>query len=465
MYIFDTKLKKKVKFVPIKEGEVRIYVCGVTVYDDAHLGHARSSIAFDLLRRVFMGLGYRVTYVKNFTDIDDKIIKKMSESGQDLESLTSFYIDSYNKEMEKLNVLKADIEPRATESLGIIEKSIQELLDKDFAYSISDGIYFDTSKDEKYLSLSKRHIEEAKARVSSNEEKRDMKDFVLWKFATKDEVGFESRFGYGRPGWHIECSAMIDHHLAYDEGFQIDIHGGGMDLVFPHHENEAAQTRCATGNEISKYWMHNGFVTINGEKMSKSLGNSFYLKDALHVYGGEVLRYYLASTYYRADFNFSESDLLASKKRLDKLYRAKKRVFKMKGSSANKTFKNNFLLALKDDINISKALATIDEMIIDANETLDTNPKNKAFKKELVSNIEFIYEILGFGNLDPYSYFQQGISDEEKSNINTLIKKRNEAKASKDFVKADAIRDELAKKGILLMDTPDGTQWEKDEKA
>lgn len=466
MYIYDTKLKKKTKFVPIKKDEVRIYVCGVTVYDDAHLGHARSSIAFDLIRRVFMALGYKVTYVKNFTDIDDKIIKKMQQSNQDLDTLTNFYIQSYNNEMKKLNVMPADIEPRATKSLPIIEKTIKELLDKDFAYTISDGVYFDTSKDEKYLTLSKRHIEEAKARVEANKEKRDMKDFALWKFATKDEVGFESILGYGRPGWHIECTAMIDHYLAYkDSAFQIDIHGGGADLIFPHHENEASQTRCATGHEIAKYWVHNGFVTINGEKMSKSLGNSFYLKDALKVYGGEVLRYYLSSTYYRADFNFSESDLLATKKRLDKFYRLKKRVHEANIGQIDENFKTKLLTDLKDDINISKALATIDEMIIMANETLDKEPKNKAFKQKVKANIEYIANLLGFGSLEPFSYFQQGVSDEQKAKIETLLQERNEAKKAKDFQKADTIRDELAKQNILLMDTPTGTQWEKDEKA
>lgn len=466
MYIYDTKLKKKTKFVPIKKDEVRIYVCGVTVYDDAHLGHARSSIAFDLIRRVFMALGYKVTYVKNFTDIDDKIIKKMQQSNQDLDTLTNFYIQSYNNEMKKLNVMPADIEPRATKSLPIIEKTIKELLDKNFAYTISDGVYFDTSKDEKYLTLSKRHIEEAKARVEANKEKRDMKDFALWKFATKDEVGFESILGYGRPGWHIECTAMIDHYLAYkDCAFQIDIHGGGADLIFPHHENEASQTRCATGHEIAKYWVHNGFVTINGEKMSKSLGNSFYLKDALKVYGGEVLRYYLSSTYYRADFNFSESDLLATKKRLDKFYRLKKRVHEANIGQIDENFKTKLLTDLKDDINISKALATIDEMIIMANETLDKEPKNKAFKQKVKANIEYIANLLGFGSLEPFSYFQQGVSDEQKAKIETLLQERNEAKKAKDFQKADTIRDELAKQGILLMDTTNGTQWEKDERA
>lgn len=463
MIIYDTKSKKHLVFEPVEKGRARIYVCGVTVYDDAHLGHARSAIAFDLLRRTLKALNYKVTYVKNFTDIDDKIIKKMDDTKEDLNSLTNFYIQRYNDEMKKLNILPADIEPRATHSLIIIEQMIQTLLDKKIAYTISDGIYFDTSKDEKYLSLSGRHIDEAKARVNSSDEKKDAKDFALWKFAKKGEVGFDSSFGYGRPGWHIECSAMIDHHIAYDKEFQIDIHGGGSDLIFPHHENEAAQTRCATGKEIAKYWMHNGFVTIAGEKMSKSLGNSFYLKDALKSYGGEVLRYYLSSTHYRADFNFNHGDIKASKKRLDKIYRLKKRVFKVTSSAPNKTFKQELLEALEDDLNISKALAVVDAFVVNANELLDKDPKNKVLKREIVGNLEFIYEVLGFGGIDAYEYFQLGVSEDEKSFIEELITKRGEAKKAKDFVTADSIRETLAQKHITLMDTPDGTFWEKDE--
>ncbi len=461
MYIFDSHLKKKVKFEPIVSGKVSIYVCGPTVYDDAHLGHARSSIVFDLLRRVLKEMGYEVTFVKNFTDIDDKIIKKMQESGQTLEEITTFYIKRYKDDMHSLNVLDADIEPKATETLEEIKDMVATLLDNGYAYKLQDGIYFDTSKDSKYLSLTHKFEEDSQNRVECNFGKRDQKDFALWKYPKKDEPSYCADFGEGRPGWHIECSCMIKKHIANNGKYQIDIHGGGADLFFPHHENEAAQTRCATNQTLSKYWMHNSFVNINGEKMSKSLGNSFFIKDALKVYDGEILRFYLLSTHYRSNFNFNEEDLLVSKKRLDKLYRLKKRVYDKSPSKPNKEFKKAILEALSDDLNISKALSVIDEMISLANDKLDTNPKDKAFQKELVANIKMIGNLLGVGLKDAYTYFQLGISNSEKEIIKKLITKRDQAKKIKDYQTSDKIREELLNMGIKIMDTPKGTIWEK----
>ena len=394
MHIYDSVQKTKVPFEPIKQGEASIYVCGPTVYDDAHLGHARSSLAFDLLSRTLKAHNYKVTMGKNFTDIDDKIIKKVEETGQSMQEITEFYIDRYVEEMEALGVQRADIEPKATESLEAIEKMIQTLIDKDMAYVISTGdVYFDTSKDNKYGNISHRVAddEDTLSRVEHTSEKRNPKDFALWKACKGEEdICFDTAFSSGRPGWHIECSAMIEKYFTGNDEYSIDIHGGGADLLFPHHENEAAQSRCATGHELSKYWMHNGFVQINGEKMSKSLGNSFFLKDALKVYDGEVLRYYLNSVHYRNDFNFNEEDLQTSKKRLDKLYRLKKRVSPGKGSAVNKDFKKALLSAMGDDLNISTALAVIDEMISNTNDAFDAEPKNKALKKETLANIEFI---------------------------------------------------------------------------
>ncbi len=463
MFIFDSVERKKVPFIPIKPHEVKIYVCGPTVYDDAHLGHARSAIAFDLLRRVLTALGYKVTFVKNFTDIDDKIINKMKESGKSLEEITSFYIDRYKNEMHALHVNDADIEPKATETVNEIIDFVSKMLDKHVAYATSDGIYFDTSKDKKYLSLSHRLIEEdaTQARVEQKEEKKDQKDFALWKFSKANEPSYPAPFGIGRPGWHIECSAMIEKHLASSGDFQIDIHAGGADLLFPHHENEAAQTRCKSNQELAKYWMHNGFVTISGEKMSKSLGNSFFLKDALAIYSGEVLRFYLLATHYRANFNFAEEDLLTTKKRLDKLYRLKKRVFESTPSKVSESFKTMMLEALSDDLNISKALAVLDEMISTANETLDSNPKDKALKATVHANLLWIETLLGIGLYNPYAYFQLGIDEREKQEIESLIEERTTAKKAKDFAKADEIRSILESKQIQLMDTANGTQWEK----
>ncbi|XOB61845.1 cysteine--tRNA ligase [Campylobacterota bacterium DY0563] len=461
--IFDSVKKEKVLFEPIKNNDVKVYVCGPTVYDDSHLGHARSAIAFDLLHRVLKANGYNVTMTKNFTDIDDKIIKKMNESNRSLEDITSEYILKYKRDMEALNILPNSFEPKATENLQVMIDMIEDLMKKDIAYKISDGVYFDVSKDENYGSISHRASDENSiARVESNSEKRNPSDFALWKFEKQNDVAYESPFGNGRPGWHIECSAMINKHLAYqDEPFQIDIHGGGADLLFPHHENEAAQTRCSTKAHLAKYWMHNGFVTIDGEKMSKSLGNSFFLKDILKSYSGEVVRFYLLTAQYRANFNFNEEDLISSKKRLDKLYRVKKRVYGLGKSAVNKDFKESILSALNDDLNTAKAISIIDEYINKANETLDKEPKNKNFKKELVATFEFIDEIIGIGFEDAYKYFQFGISKEDIENIESLIEKRTQAKKEKDFETADKIRDEITTLGVSIMDTPNGVVWEK----
>lgn len=463
IYIYDSVKKEKVEFQSIEKNRVKIYVCGPTVYDDSHLGHARSAIAFDLLHRVLKANDYEVIMTKNFTDIDDKIIKKMYETSRTLEDITSEYITAYKNDMQTLNVLENTIEPKATENLEIMKEMINNLISKDCAYKTSDGVYFDTSKDEHYGSISHRASDENSiARVESNIEKRNQSDFALWKFTKENDVEFEANFGNGRPGWHIECSAMIKEHLAYkNSAYQIDIHGGGADLIFPHHENEAAQTRCSSSQDLAKYWMHNGFVNINGEKMSKSLGNSFFLKDILKSYSGEVIRFYLMTAQYRANFNFNEEDLISSKKRLDKLYRVKKRVYGGTTSAVNKEFKTNMLNALNDDINTSKALSIIDEMISNANDKLDSNAKDKAFKKELVSNIEFIENILGIASSDAFEYFQFGISEDTKLSIEKLILSRNEAKKEKNFELADEIRNKLTLMEISIMDTPNGVVWEK----
>ena len=463
LHIYDSVKKEKVEFNSIVPNVAKIYVCGPTVYDDSHLGHARSAIAFDLLHRVLKANNYEVIMTKNFTDIDDKIIKKMHETSKPLEEITTTYINTYKSDMNALNILPNSIEPKATENLESMKVMISNLMQKDIAYKTSDSVYFDTSKDNSYGTLSHKISDEnSQARVETNNEKRNPSDFALWKFAKSNDVSFEAPFGLGRPGWHIECSAMIEKHLAYkNEEFQIDIHGGGADLLFPHHENEAAQTRCSSGQNLAKYWMHNGFVNIDGEKMSKSLGNSFFLKDVLKSYSGEVIRFYLMSAHYRANFNFNEEDLIASKKRLDKFYRLKKRVYDIEPSQVNKKFSEEIFIALNDDMNTSKAFSIIDEMIGNSNDKLDVNPKDKNLKKELVANILFINDILGIGFNDAFTYFQFGIDEKTKSKIEDLINQRNEAKKAKDFTSADAIRDELTKLEISVMDTTNGVVWEK----
>ena len=461
MRIFDTSKREKVEFSPIKEGEASIYLCGPTVYDDAHLGHAKSAVSFDLLRRVLKALGYKVKFARNYTDIDDKILNKMAQTGQSLEEITNKYIAHYESDMGALNVLDPDFKPKATQCLEAIISYIKVLMDRGVAYKTSDGIYFDTSKDSGYFSISgKDNNTDLIARVVCFCEKRDEKDFVLWKF---DEKWYESPFGKGRPGWHTECVAMIREFLGdkENEEFEIDIHAGGIDLLFPHHENEASQCRCAYHKNLSKYWMHNGFIKVNNEKMSKSLNNSFFVKDALKNVHGEVLRYYLLTSHYRAHFNYSDEDLVASKKRLDKIYRLKKRVDGVQAGMANENFKNELLEALSDDLNASKALASVDEFVKTANERLDNNPKDKAYKAEVVANLGLIGEILGIAITNYVEYFQFGVSDEQKEHIQKLLDERAVAKKERNFARADEIRDELAKMNISIMDTPNGAVWER----
>jgi cysteinyl-tRNA synthetase len=465
MIIYDSVQKTKREFIPQESGKATLYVCGPTVYDDAHLGHAKSALVFDLLTRVLKAEGYDVTYARNITDIDDKIINKASQSGKEIKEITDFYTDAYHKEMEELGIKRPNIEPKATESLEAMFELIQKLIDNKHAYKTADGdVYFDTSSDSEYLKLSHRvqNEDEKLQRVESSAHKKNSADFALWKSVKDGSVTFDSPFGKGRPGWHLECSAMIEKHLAKPERkFAVDIHGGGADLLFPHHENEAAQTRCATNHALANYWIHNGFVNIDGEKMSKSLGNSFFLKDALKIYDGEVLRFYLLSTHYRSNFNFNEEDLLASKKRLDKIYRLKKRLFGLSNENVQTPFKDELLKALGDDLNVSASLSLIDEMITSANETLDTAGKHKELKRDTLSNLAFIEEVLGFGAKNPFEYFQFGINEETKAKINALIKQRDEAKKAKDFATSDKLRDEILAFGVSLMDTATGTFWER----
>ena len=465
MLIFDSVQKTKREFIPQQEGKATLYVCGPTVYDDAHLGHAKSALVFDLLTRVLKANALDVTYARNITDIDDKIIKKALEQKKDIKEITDFYTEAFHKEMEAIGVARPDIEPKATESLEAMYELIQKLIDKGHAYATADGdVYFDTASDSEYLSLSARvqNDEDRQERVESSSMKKNSADFALWKSVKDDTLTFTSPFGAGRPGWHLECSAMIEKHLTVDGAkFAVDIHGGGADLLFPHHENEAAQTRCGSDHALANYWMHNGFVNIDGEKMSKSLGNSFFLKDALKEYDGEVLRFYLLSTHYRSNFNFNTEDLATAKKRLDKVYRLKKRLFGLAENSESTPFKTELLNALSDDMNVSSALALIDEMISSANETLDTAGKHKVLKKETISNLAYIEELLGFGVKNPFEYFQFGMDEETKSKIDALIILRNEAKKEKNFEASDKLRDEILAFGVSIMDTPAGTFWEK----
>ncbi|RDU64220.1 cysteine--tRNA ligase [Helicobacter didelphidarum] len=499
MKIYDSVLKEKVELIPIKPNEVRVYICGPTVYDEAHLGHARSALSFDLLARFLETQGMKVIMAKNFTDIDDKLIQKSLQTHTPINNLASHYIVSYLNDMEAINVRRATFEPKATEFLESMCTFIQDLLYKEIAYRLPNGdICLEVAKDSKYGSLSKHfNDKDSIHRIEIEEGKKDSRDFVLWKaYKGKDDVGYDSILGKGRPGWHIECSAMIDSVLAYkgeeyDEcKYCIDIHAGGADLFFPHHENEASQTRTYTGKEIAKYWMHNGFVNINGEKMSKSLGNSFFMKDALKVYHGEILRNYLLGTHYRAPLNFNEEDLLVSKKRLDKIYRLKKRInysaihhfiqthagskskeeewlyiknaLESLQKESHQDFIKDFFISLHDDLNISLALSVVEEFVKETNEYLDSNPKDKIYKSKVRATLEIIDFTLGLGMLSYTEYFQLGVNEEERQYIESHITKRLEAKQNKDFTLADSLRQELEQHGIILMDKPGGiTEWEK----
>jgi len=458
MWLMDSASRTKIN---LNEQKINIYLCGPTVYDDAHLGHARSSVCFDLLRRVLLALGKEPYFVRNYTDIDDKILKKMQEQNQSLADLTENFIQSYEKDMKELRVLEPNLKPRATHFIAEILALIKKLDERGFVYTLRDGLYFDTSKDKGYLSLSQRTFEDTQSRLEKQVDKKNESDFVLWKF---DENFYESEFGKGRPGWHSECVAMIE---ALFSG-SLHIHAGGIDLFFPHHENEAAQCRCVKNQNLAKIWLHNGFVKIDGEKMSKSLNNSFFIKDALKNFMGENVRLYLLSVHYRAHFNYALEDLEAAKKRLDKFYRLKKRLdlgefqdFKEEKISFKTSAADEVLECLKDDLNISKALALLDEFIVCANLKLDKKPKDKDLKEDLAACLEELALIFGFGFLDANLYFQWGVSEEQKAYIQKLIFQRNEAKINKDYQKADLIRAELSEQGISLLDTAKGTIWEK----
>lgn len=457
IFLFDSHQKTKRKFSPEKSNVVRMYVCGPTVYDDAHLGHARSALSFDLLFRLLLHLKYDVKYVQNITDIDDKIIARMQKEQKSLEELTSFYAKRYRDDMAKLGVLPPSQNPLATKHVEKMADIAKDLLEKNMAYKNENGdVYMDVSKDLEYGNLSLKTQDDGLSRID-NASKKDGRDFVLWK-QTNTEPHFKTSLGFGRPSWHIECLAMIDESFEQGE-FLCDIHGGGADLFFPHHENENSICALKFSKKLAKYWLHNGFVKIGGEKMSKSLGNSFYLHDILDIHAPEVVRFYLISVSYRNDFSFSLEDLENTKVRLSKIYRLKKQIFGAK-PKVREDFKNELLSCLCDDLNTSKALALIDKMINDGNSKLTQTPNDKSLKQGLMGNIDLISELLGVGGGDPYAFFQYGINEMLQNEINNLIDERAIAKANKDFIQADKIRDKLHSMGVTIMDTNSTTVWE-----
>ena len=452
--LYNTLTNKKEEFVPQKENEVSMYICGVTPYDEVHLGHARAYVTFDIVKRHLQTRNYKVKHVQNFTDIDDKIIKRALEKGISSSALAQIYIDDYFTQTDKLNILRADKYPRVTEVMPEIIFFIQKLIDKGFAYIVDGDIYYSVNKFKEYGKLSKRNLEDLKAgaRVEVCGDKNSAFDFALWKKTKEGEpedVSWDSPWGKGRPGWHIECSVMSSKIL----GDTIDIHGGGQDLIFPHHENEIAQSEACTGRRFVKYWIHNGFVTVNKEKMSKSLNNFFTLKSIFEKYDPRVVRYYLMTQHYKSPLDFSDSGLDAAKNTLQGLDDAYLRLISAASQYAEVRdadlieLKNNFLSSLDDDFNSEKALSYLHEL------------------KNLILNELFTADkirLWQFRTLfEESADFSLGISLPKSQNndedLHSLLNARNEARKAKNWPEADRLRKEIDEKGYKIVDNPDGS--------
>ncbi|MEA3404571.1 MAG: cysteine--tRNA ligase [Pseudomonadota bacterium] len=450
LHIYNTETRQKELFTPIHANKVGMYVCGVTVYDLCHIGHARVMVVFDTVVRHLRTLGYDVKYVRNITDIDDKIIKRALENGESIQSLTTRMIEEMHTDETALNVLRPDEEPKATEYMGEIKHMIQSLIDKGHAYPADNGdVYFKVNSFDKYGRLSGKNLEDlqAGARVDVNDVKQDPMDFVLWKASKENEPTWESNWGGGRPGWHIECSAMSTKCL----GNHFDIHGGGMDLSFPHHENEIAQSECATGEHYVNTWMHCGFVRIDDEKMSKSLNNFFTIREVLKVFHPEVIRYFLLASHYRSPVNYSQENLEAAKASVGRLYSAVEAV--APGEPALDTqFEKDFMAVMNDDFNTPKAMAVLFELAKEVNKTKDTG---------LCGLLVKLANQIGLLEQDPESFFKSQPSDSEFSDeqIEALIEERKAARANRDFARSDEIRDQLLEQKIELLDTAEGTTW------
>ena len=456
MKIFNSISSKKQDLVSIEKDKINLYVCGMTVYDDCHIGHARTFISFDLFVRFFSYLGYKVNYVRNITDIEDKIIDKAKLEKVSFSEISDRFIFSMHHDFSKLNLLSPKFEPRASENLPEILEMIEELEAKEFAYSIDGGdVYFDINSYEDYGKLSKRKQKELESgsRVEIDENKKNPNDFVLWK-RSDEEPTFDSKWGKGRPGWHIECSAMSKKFL----GETFDIHGGGLDLKFPHHENEIAQSECCSGKTLANHWMHVAPLNVNGKKMSKSLGNFVTIKDVLKEYHPEVLRMFFYLTHYRKPINFNENSINDAKNILDKFYESI-REFDDSKLEVDKSFSVKFNNSLKDDFNTPKAIKVLQEINQQINRQVSTdNSDLRKLKNSLRSFANSIGLLLNSAE-DYFKY--SGDSDLDDNKIQEAIEERNEARANKNFALADSIRKELLEKGISLEDKEGKTYWKK----
>jgi len=450
---YNSLTNQKEEFVPIRKGEVGMYVCGMTVYDNCHLGHARAMMAFDILARYLRYQNYKVNFVRNITDIDDKIIDRANENSETIDALTDRTIASMHEDFLKLGLELPTNEPRATDHIEGMIKMISGLIDKGHAYHSESGdVFFAVRTFPEYGKLSNKNIDDLNpgARIKEDESKKDPLDFVLWKSAKPNEPSWDSPWGLGRPGWHIECSVMSLENL----GEHFDIHGGGPDLLFPHHENEIAQSECASDHKFANYWMHSGLLKINGEKMSKSLGNFAMLKDLYNSYHPEVIRYYLISSHYRSSLNFDNESLDQARSALTRLYQAISVASSQESDLHDKSV-SEFIKSMNDDLNTPEALSTLFGLAKLINSSQDTQDQSM-----YASTMRELGKVLGLLNDSSEAFLQYGakLTDEE---IGKKIDERNKARDNKDFQKADQIRDELAAQGILLDDSSDGTSWKK----
>jgi cysteinyl-tRNA synthetase len=455
LQIFNTLTRKKEPFVPLVPGKVSMYVCGITIYDFCHVGHARTYVAFDVMNRYLRFSGYDVTYVRNITDVDDKIIKRANENGESCDALTARYTVAMHDDFNALGLMPADIEPRVTTHMAEIIELIETLVTKGYAYVASDGdVLFDVSKYAAYGQLSQQNLEmlQSGARVEIDQAKDDPLDFVLWKMAKPNEPSWSSPWGEGRPGWHIECSAMSAKHL----GKHFDIHGGGSDLQFPHHENEIAQSCCAHDTPYVNTWIHTGMVQVDKEKMSKSLGNFFTVKDVLADYNAEAVRYFLISSHYRSQLNYSAENLLQAHSALGRLYTALREVKPATEVDVNNDYVNTFRAAMDDDFNTALALPVLFELARDINKEKATDP---AKASQLAALLIKLGGVLGILQGDAERFLQSGTDSDEVADIEALIAARNAARANKDWAAADAARDALVAKGIILEDKAGVTTW------
>lgn len=448
--IYNSLTRKKEIFQSLTPGKVRLYVCGITVYDHCHLGHARSMVCFDVIVRFLRQLNYDVTFVKNITDIDDKIINKANQLGVSVHEVTQTYIDSMHLDMQALKCGPPTFEPRATTSIDAIITLIQRLLDSGIAYySEEKDVCFEVARFATYGDLAHKDIDGliSGARVDIAKGKRSPLDFVLWKSAKPNEPSYESPFGLGRPGWHIECSAMVMEAL----GDQIDIHGGGLDLQFPHHENEIAQSESVTHKKLANYWMHVGMLQLNQEKMSKSTGNFLTIQDALKKHHPEVLRYFLLSSHYRSPLNYSEDNVVLAEKALVRLYQTV-RQNPPSQQMVNEQWQRLFNTAMEDDFNTPVALSVLFELSHEVNKNNDDS---------LTYTLQYLANLLGLLEEDPVVFLQKGVDETDVAAIETLLAERATARVSKDFKRADEIRHQLMTQGIEIEDGPSGTTWKK----